>query len=117
MARDGLASLLGKKKRSFSGKFVRFGSRPIYKRGKVRTVVLSNVKAGNSDEILCDHIWLDSNFQFEALELSRGDIITFSGKVYTYGAERLDMKTQSQFVEVEYGIGQISRVKRVRNHG
>ena len=74
---------IGRKYRHvFTAEFVRFGSKRGYEGRKVRTILLKDVKCG--DSIVTDHIWFTMGKQFEDLQLASGDRIEFFARVAPY---------------------------------
>ncbi|MHB1762654.1 MAG: hypothetical protein ACYCS4_07945 [Acidimicrobiales bacterium] len=80
--RNGLRPYNGKRLR-FSAAFERFGTKAGY-RGPERTILLTDVRLSDSDEILADHLWFTCGKIFDRLFLRPGDQIAFDARVGIY---------------------------------
>lgn len=70
-------------RRTFVGTFKRFGMKSGYK-GMLKTVLLTDVKLKNDDDILTDHLWFNFTKGFEKLDLNENDIVQFDARVKAY---------------------------------
>ena len=66
----------------FTAEFVRFGRKRGYEGREIRTILLKDVKCG--DSIVTDHIWFTMGKQFEDLQLESGDTVEFFARVAPY---------------------------------
>lgn len=68
---------------TFTGTFVRVGTKPGWKGKVVQTLLLRDIKddAGN---VLTDHLWFNLTREFATLDLQEGDEVKFDARVTRY---------------------------------
>lgn len=82
--REKLRELGNEERYTFSGEFVRFGTKPAFKGPfPIKTVIFANVKDENGN-LVADHIWFTCTKGFEACNLQEGDIVQFDARVGVY---------------------------------
>ena len=102
-------------RRTFTGTFVRVGSKPGLSYGPEPTFLLSNVRDGEGN-FITDHLWLNQTAGFKSLGyLDKGDVIQFDGRVTEYGKDlRFDDDGHCRYHRVDYGITRPTKFKIVR---
>jgi hypothetical protein len=68
----------------FRGDFVRFGEKPDFKGGVLKTILLKNIRTINDSKILTDHLWFNSTKSFSNIEFFNGDSVEFDGRCVKY---------------------------------
>ena len=69
----------------FAGVFVRYGNTTGWTGMVEKTILVKDVRFGDSQEILCSHLWFNLTKGFQALgELQEGDLIEFDARVKPY---------------------------------
>jgi len=68
----------------FRGDFVRFGEKPDYKGGVLKTILLKDIRTITNSKILTDHLWFNQTKSFSNLELYYGDSLEFDGRCVKY---------------------------------
>lgn len=66
------------------GIFERFGKKSTGFQGRTKTTVLLKDIRDEDGKLLTDHLWFDFIKGFQKLNLEKGDIISFSGRVNIY---------------------------------
>ena len=100
----------------FTAEFVRFGSKRGYEGRKIRTILLKDVKCG--DSIVTDHIWFTMGWQFSDLNLESGDRIEFCARVapYTKGYRGLREDVCDKPVEKDWRLSNPTKVRKLRRN-
>lgn len=98
---------------TFTGTFVRVGTKPGWK-GKVQqTLLLRDIKddAGN---VLTDHLWFNMTREFAALELQEGDEVKFDARVRRYWKGYLGHREiYDKPPQVDYKLSHPTQVRKV----
>ena len=68
----------------FRGDFVRFGKKPDYNGGVLKTILLKDIRTVTDSKILTDHLWFNLTKSFSNLELYNGDSLEFDGRCVKY---------------------------------
>jgi hypothetical protein len=69
---------------TFTGVFVRKGSKPAFRGPDLITILLQDIKTADG-KIVADHLWFNYTKGFEAIEpLQEGDVIRFDARVQLY---------------------------------
>ena len=68
----------------FRGDFVRFGEKPDFNGGVLKTILLKDIKTITDSKILTDHLWFNLTKSFSKLELNNGDSLEFEGRCVKY---------------------------------
>ena len=113
MIRTKLAAHEGERAQ-FTGTFSRYGLRRGYRgKGARHTALIGDICDEHGD-LIADHIWVDSNKWLNLLNLKKGDMIGFSGRVVLY---HKNIHTNSfgtydgtDCVTVDYGLSHLADV-------
>ena len=97
--RKELAKKEGERKK-FSAVFIRFGKKANYHGYAEETILLKNVVALETNEVVADHVWFGYTKGFQQLELSEGTKISFDARVKGY---------VKGYINTRYNINQRSR--------
>lgn len=116
--REKLADLKNTRK-TYTAFFERYGVRKLFGKFEALTLLFSDIK--NSDnELMSQHIWLNSNKSFEKINFVRGDIVQFEARVIEYekGYRRYkgnDPKLK-QYVIKDFKLAYPSKVKVLKKY-
>ncbi len=80
--RKGLKTYRGQRL-SFTGIFVRFGTKRNFKGYPEKTVLLKDVRTSGGEQVT-DHLWFNYTKGFEALKLIEGVQVSFDARVQLY---------------------------------
>ena len=73
---------LADKRMPFTAEFERYGSKPGFRRERVRTILLLNVRRAGTDEVVFEEQWLNETKEFAALApLRQGDRVAFDARI------------------------------------
>lgn len=75
------------------------GSR--WTRRRIETVCILHPVLIRTGQVISDHVWLDKGKMLRERRLTKGDILEFSAKVYSYGEE-----------EVKFGLREVGKIKK-----
>jgi len=113
--REELAKLCGKRRR-FEGVFERFGQKSGYK-DVLTTILLSAVKDMFSGTVVTDHLWFTMGKRFEALKLTKGDVVRFDARVTSYEKGYMGRQDEDAYdfkpVETDYRLSFPSKFIKV----
>lgn len=98
--REGLRDYLGDKIRVIAT-VAKYGVREI--RGKTfqETLMLSDVRLAETDDLLCDHMWFVGPKPFRRAGVKAGMVVTFTSRVYTYTKVNPDATSDDDLTETE----------------
>lgn len=99
----------------FRGDFVRFGEKPDYKGGVLKTILLKDIKTITDSKILTDHLWFNLTKSFSNIELFNGDCLEFDGRCVKYLKGYRGMrKDVYYYLTTDYKISYPTRVVKVK---
>jgi hypothetical protein len=99
----------------FRGDFVRFGEKPDYKGGVLKTILLKDIRIINDSKILTDHLWFNQTKSFSNLELYIGDSLEFDGRCIKYlKGFRGTRKDINYYLTTDYKISYPTRVVKLK---
>jgi hypothetical protein len=99
--REQLIPLLGQRL-AVRGTFAKYGSRPYFRDFREETLLLTDL-ATLDGQPLTDHLWLLRTQGFAALDLHKGDTVTFSARVAPYTKYQVYRRKNGRLKRV-YGI-------------
>lgn len=80
--RKNLKKIGTQERHTFTGTFVRYGSKSGYK-GIIETLLLKDIKNAN-DKLVADHLWFTKTKGFAQYDLKEGDVLQFDARVSKY---------------------------------
>ena len=111
--REDLKRLGNEKRHTFTGIFVRNGTKSGFK-APLETVLLKDVRHADTDQIVTDHLWFNNTKGFNSLDLVPGDIVQFDARVgqYTRGyfGRREDVYVP---VSTDYHLERPTKVRKI----
>lgn len=111
--RTALKMIGSEERHVFYGTFERYGIKNGYK-DPLKTVLLVDIKDKNR-KIITTHLWFNLTKGFEKLEMKRGDLVTFKGRIKPYIKGYMG-KRDDVFapIEMDYLIEYPTQVKIVK---
>ena len=111
--REKLKNLGDDERHVFVATFERFGTKHGYK-GEEKTVLLSDVRLVETNEILTDHLWFNATKGFLNVKPKKGDKIQFQGRVEWYEKGYFGRREDVYVPEsTDYKISRPSKVKNL----
>lgn len=113
--RSKLKQIGSEERQYFTATFERFGKKNGYM-GQVETVLLINVM-DESGKILTDHLWFNMTKGFKALNLEKGDKISFMGRVQKYQKGYFGYRKDVYLPpSTDYKISRLTQIKKLSDN-
>jgi len=99
---------------TFNATFVRIGKKTNYMGLSEETVLLKNILKAETQEFVCDHVWLNFTRAFEKLNLREGDMISFDARIKQYTKGYVNRKIKINLQKRDYRLSHPTQIKRLQ---
>jgi hypothetical protein len=104
------------KRETFTGKFVRFGSKHQHRGATTTTLLFQQITNKEGVEI-ADHVWFTMTKGFEACRLQPGDRVSFEARVKSYSKGYKGLPAQvRQPSQHDYKLSNPTRIIKLQNN-
>jgi len=96
---------------TFTGTFVRFGTKKNWHGFEDKTILLNNIKTLCGENVT-DHLWFNFTKQFEKVDLKENDVVEFDARVKRYKKGYQGYRDDVyKPVEIDYKLSHPTKIK------